>query len=210
MSVAVPKRESDPPGAGVVRPLPVAPGDAELVARCLDGDRWAEEALYRKHVHRVSAVVARMLRHGPDVEDVVQDTFIQALDRLDSLRDPAKLERWLLRLAINRVKKRFRRRRLRRLLGLERSFDDEGLALQATASCSQEARAELMLLDRALDRVAPADRICWVLRRVEGYPMAEVVAFAGCSLATAKRRIRRTDEAIARMRTEGLAEEESR
>jgi len=185
-----------------VRPLPVAPADHELVDRCLQGERWAEEALYRKHVHRVSAVVARMLRHGPDVEDVVQDTFVQALGRLDGLRDPSKLERWLITLAVNRVKKRFRRRKLRRLLGLERSFDDEGLALQAKADCSQEARAELMLLDRALDEVPPADRICWVLRRVEGYPMAEVVSTVGCSLATAKRRIARVDETLAALRAE--------
>jgi len=210
MSVAAPDRDDDAPDRAVVRPLPVAPGDAELVGRCLDGDRWAEEALYRKHVHRVSAVVARMLRHGPDVEDVVQDTFVQALGRLDTLRDPEKLERWLIRLAVNRVKKRFRRRRLRRLLGLERSFDDERLALQARTGASQEARAELALLDRALDHVAPADRICWVLRRVEEYPMAEVVALAGCSLATAKRRIKRADEAIARIRGQGAAEEASR
>jgi len=186
-----------------VRPLPVVPADDELVERCLQGERWAEEALYRKHVHRVSAVVARLLRHGPDVEDVVQDTFVHALGRLDGLRDPSKLDRWLITLAVNRVKKRFRRRKLRRLLGLERSFDDEGLALQAKATCSQEARAELMLLDRALDRVPPDDRICWVLRRVEGYPMAEVVALAGCSLATAKRRIARADERIAQLRAEG-------
>jgi RNA polymerase sigma-70 factor (ECF subfamily) len=204
----VPAREREresvpaPDDVASVRPLPVAPSDRELVERCLGGDRWAEEALYRKHVHRVSAVVARMLRHGPDVEDVVQDTFVQALGRLASLRDPAKLERWLITLAVNRVKKRFRRRKLRRLLGLERSFDDEGLALQAKATCSQEARAELMLLDRALDRLPSAERICWVLRRVEDYPMAEVVALAGCSLATAKRRIARADETIARLRSE--------
>ena len=187
-----------------VRALPVeGPDDAQLVAAVLDGDRWAEEALYRRHVHRVTGMVARLLRHGPDVEDVVQDTFVAALDRLHTLREPHKLGGWLVTLAMNRVRKRFRRQRLRRLLGLERSLADEALAAQARSDASQEARAELALLDAALDAIPTAERICWVLRHVEGYALDEVASLAGCSLATAKRRIKRADEAVAHHREEG-------
>lgn len=186
-----------PPDERAVTPLPrEAPGDAELVARALEGDRWAEEALYRRHVHRVTTLVARLLRHGPDVEDVVQDAFIEAYRDLAQLRDPARVGAWIARIAVHRCHKRFRRRKLRRLLGLERGAHDEPLALQARVDAGQDARAELALLDRALDALPVAERTCWVLRHLEGYRLAEVAELAGCSLATAKRRLRRAQDAV--------------
>lgn len=179
-----------PPHASLQRlPQPDAPSDAELVQRALGGDRWAEEALYRRHVHRVTTVVARLLRHGPDVEDVVQDTFLQAFRDLPSLREPRRLQGWLVASAVNRVHKRFRRRKLRRMLGLEGGSGDEGLARQAAPSTPPDIRAELALLDRVLDRMTHPVRTCWVLRHLSGYQLAEVASMAGCSLATAKRRI---------------------
>lgn len=182
-----------PPETGAIAlPLPLkGSSDTSLVERALAGEPWARAALYQRHVHRVTTVVARLLRNGPDVEDVVQDTFIQALGELDKLREPKKVESWLVGIAVHRVHRRFRRRALRRLLGLERTIEDERLESQARVEASQEARAELALLDLALDEVAPADRICWVLRHVEGYALAEVANLAGCSVATAKRRIAR-------------------
>ncbi|MCA9614230.1 MAG: RNA polymerase sigma factor [Sandaracinus sp.] len=171
--------------------------DDELVARALGGDRWAEEALYRRHVHRVTTVVARLLRHGPDVEDVVQDTFVEALRDLGKLREPSRVGPWLVRIAVHRVHKVFRRRRLLRALGLERSMQDEPLELQAKVDASSEARAELALLDRALDAMSFDDRTAWVLVALEDYPLAEAASLARCSLATLKRRVARAERAIA-------------
>jgi RNA polymerase sigma-70 factor (ECF subfamily) len=181
-----------------VRALPssAAPSDRTLVERATSGDRWAEEAIYRRYVHRVGGVVARLLRHGPDVEDAMQDTFVEAFRDLSKLRDPDHLERWLVRIAVHQAHRRFRRRRLRRLLGLDRSLDDEPLALQAHSGASQEAVAELALLDRVLDRMNVRDRTAWVLRRLLDYPLAEVSQLCNCSLATAKRRVGRAGELV--------------
>ncbi len=174
-----------------------APPDEELVRRALEGDRWAEEALYRRHVQKVTAVTARLLRHGADIEDVVQDTFIDALRDLPTLREPAYVGRWLVRIAVHKVQKRFRRRKLRRLLGLERDDHDEPLARQAGPSVNAETRAELALLDRVLDRMSGDDKSAWVLRHLEGYALEEVAELCNCSLATIKRRIARADAMLA-------------
>ncbi|MEM1418584.1 MAG: sigma-70 family RNA polymerase sigma factor [Myxococcota bacterium] len=173
------------------------PDDAELVLRAREGDRWAEEMIYRRHVGRLTAIAARLLRHGADVEDVVQETFLAAYADLEALREPARLGAWLARSMVHRCHKRFRRRRVRRLLGLEVGRD-EPLEAQAKAGTSPELRAELALLDRALDGLGDADRICWVLRVLEGHPLADVAELAGCSLATAKRRIARAQAHLAR------------
>ncbi|MEM9190908.1 MAG: RNA polymerase sigma factor [Myxococcota bacterium] len=173
-----------------------APDDAILVVRAVDGDRWAWESLYRRHVHRVTTVVARLLRNRADVEDVVQDCFVEAFRDLHKLREPDQVGRWLVSVAVHKVHKRFRRRRLRRLLGLHRSLDDERLTDQAYSSASQEIRAELRLLDEALDAMSDADRSAWVLRHLLEYQLSEVADLTGCSLATAKRRIRKAQQRV--------------
>lgn len=178
------------------------PPDTELVARCLRGDGWAEEALYRRHVHKVERVAARILRNSHDIEDVVQDAFVQAYARMDTLQDPSRLSSWLVSIVLNRARKKLRRRKLTRLLGLERSLDDEGLALQAHSRASQEDRAELASVDRLLETLHVEDRICWTLRHVEGHSLQETADLAGCSLATAKRRLRRATDAVETLRGE--------
>lgn len=172
-------------------PPPDAPTDAQLVARALGGDRWAEEAIYRRHVHRVTKAAARLLRNRADVEDVVQDVFLCGFRELASLREPARLGSWLTMSAVHRVQKIFRRRRLQRLLGLDRSVHDEPLAEQADTGVTPETRAELALLDRVLDELDELDRIAWVLRHLLGHPVAEVAELTRCSLATVHRRLAR-------------------
>lgn len=177
-------------------PRPSTP-DAVLVARAIGGDRWAEEAIYRRHVHRVSAVAARLLRRGADVDDVVQDTFVEGLRDLGKLRDPERLGSWLVRIAVHRVHKIFRRRRLLRWIGLERlEAPDEPLVSQARTEAGHEARAELAWLDRALDALDWDTRAAWVLVVLEGYALGEAAELAGCSLATLKRRVARAESSI--------------
>ena len=69
-----------------IEPLSADAGDATLVERAIDGDRWAMEALYRRHVQRVTNAVTRVLGRSAEADDVVQDTFVVALDRLGDLR----------------------------------------------------------------------------------------------------------------------------
>src|SRR5262249_5036468 len=69
--------------------------DRELVHRAQQGDRWAEEAIYRRYVQFVGSIALRLLRARSDAEDVVQDTFAIALEQLGSLRDGEALRPWL-------------------------------------------------------------------------------------------------------------------
>jgi len=170
--------------------------DAELVTRTRSGDRWAEEQLFRRHFGAVTGTVARLLGDAHEAEDVVQDTFQSAMTDLAGLREPAAFRSWLLSIAVRKVHRRFRRRRLLRTLGLWSGDPEAGLAQQASAEASPEMRAELVLLDRALGQLSAADRIAWTLRCVEGLRLEEVAAACGCSLATAKRRVSAAHELV--------------
>ena len=170
--------------------------DGELVRRVRRGDRWAEEALYHRHVRTVTRVVMRLLARSAEAEDVVQDTFILALRDLGKLRDPDAFGEWLLSIAVRQVYRRFRKWKLLRAFGLDAGRDDTTLAQQADPSASPETRAALSEVARLLATLSSEERVAWVLRRVEGEKLDAVAVACGCSRATAKRRIARADSVI--------------
>src|SRR5262252_5079740 len=173
-----------------------AASDAQLVARASEGDRWGREMLYRRHARYLLAIAARLLGNRNEGEEVVQDTFVTAFEQLRSLREPAAVRGWLAQIAVSLVRRRIRRVRLLRVLGLDRGADDATLGALSAPGTSADQRAELALVDRALTTVSANVRIAWMLRMVEGLELAEVASACGCSLATAKRRIAAADVAV--------------
>ena len=160
-----------------------------LVKRVQDGNFLAVEILYRRFSPKIAGILAKLLRNCADADDAMQETFIEAVRDIADLKDPQYLERWLLRIAVHRAHHQFRKRRLRRLFGLDRSIDDEPLSAQAAVAASQEIRVELGMLDAAFDAMSHKERTCFVLRHIEGYRLDEVAEAVGISTATVKRRI---------------------
>ena len=179
-------------------PTTDALSDAELVKRALGGDRWSRDVLYRRHVHYLLAISTRLLSSQSEGEEIVQDTFVVGFEQLRTLRDPAALRSWLAHIAVSLVRRRLRRARLLRFLGLDRGLDNATLEALVAPNLRPDDRAELALADRVLRRLPSARRIAWMLRRVEGLPLAEVASACDCSLATAKRRIASADAEMAR------------
>jgi RNA polymerase sigma-70 factor (ECF subfamily) len=173
-----------------------AASDAQLVKRAMEGDRWGREMLYRRHATYLLAIAARLLANRNEGEEVVQDTFVTAFEQLHTLREPAALRGWLAQIAVSQVRRRLRRGRLMRALGLDRGADDATLAELASPGTNADQRVELALVDRALGSVSANVRIAWMLRMVEGLELAEVASACGCSLATAKRRIAAAELAV--------------
>lgn len=186
----------EPRGAVDVLPPREGVGDAALVERALDGDRWAMEALYRRHVARVTNAVTRIVGRSADADDVVQETFLVAFTRLSELREPAAFRGWVARIAMNEVRGRLRKRKWLRRLALDHDEDDVSLESLAAGDASPDVRAELARLDRLLASFDREVRMAWMLRHVEGWALDEVAAALGCSLATAKRRIKDATDRI--------------
>lgn len=168
---------------------PLGPSDADLARRIQRGERWAEEAFFRRHVVQVVGLAQRLLGNNSDAEDVAQETFATAFEIWDQLRDYESVRSWLLQIAVRKVHRRFRKRRVLRLLGLGRGLDDLPLDALAREDTSAEVRSELSALDTALKSLSAKSRIPWMLRYVEGLPLEDVALHCDCSLSTAKRRI---------------------
>jgi RNA polymerase sigma-70 factor, ECF subfamily len=160
----------------------VVDDDAVLVSRVLRGDTAAFRDLYGRHSRYVAGVVFRLMGDDADLEDIVQDTFVRASERLLTLRAPAQVRAWLVTIAVRLTQSRLTRRR-------RRSWIRQQITPAAPTASDPRDRAPADELYSALDQVPDKLRVPWILHRVEGYRLEDVAASCGVSLATIKRRI---------------------
>jgi RNA polymerase sigma-70 factor (ECF subfamily) len=140
--------------------------------------------LYQRYSAYVAALGYRLLGRDGDVDDLVQDVFLAAVEGLGSLREAGALKGWLATLTVRLAGRKLRRRRIARFFGFDGSEHDI-----AAPGATPEERALLGQVYEALEGVGVDARLAWVLRNIEGEPLDQVAKLCGCSLATAKRRI---------------------
>ena len=174
----------------------MAPGgqtDAELVRQAQEGDLDAFAELVRRHERRLRIVLLRILDDTRDVEEAVQDTFVQAWRHLRDYRAESALFTWLYRIGVNAALARMRGKE-RVLTGVdalarERAVDAPPDRLAESAAEAHDLRARIIVA--ALAELPFEYREAVVLRDVAGLSNDEVAAALGVSLAAAKSRIHR-------------------
>ncbi len=163
--------------------------DADLVAAARAGERWAAEALFGRYASMVNAMAYRLLGRDTDLDDLVQDSFVEALSSLARLQQPEAFGGWLKTIVVFRAGKLIRRRRLATRLGLARGALSIDMDALISPTAPADVAAELRRIYRAVEALPAKLRIPLVLRRVEGLPLDEVATLTKTSLATVKRRI---------------------
>jgi len=153
------------------------------------------DGVFRRYSPYVARVALRLLGDEGEVDDLVQDVFLEAHRGLEGLRENGALRGWLARVCVRKATRRLRRRRLLSLLSLE-VVAEHDLPLDAGASAEQ--RAEVARLYRALDRLPAGERVAWVLRFVEEESLDDMVVLCGCSKSTVQRRLRSAQAQLAR------------
>jgi RNA polymerase sigma-70 factor, ECF subfamily len=173
-----------PPHLRIVRG-PEPDGDMPPTQADLDPLRF--DALYRRYAAYVAAIAVRLLGRDGEVDDLVQDVFVQVLRGLGRLRDPAAFKGWLAQITVRTATRRLRQRNLRRALhSFEAPIDYEVLAAPAA---TPDQRALLARVYRVLDRLPAKSRVIWILRNVLDEPLHVVAELAECSQSTVQRRL---------------------
>jgi RNA polymerase sigma-70 factor (ECF subfamily) len=171
--------------------MPAGPqSDVELARRALDGDPEAFAEIVRRHEPRLRIVLLRILDDARDVEEAVQDAFVQAWRNLAAYRGDAALFTWLYRIGVNAALARTRRK----TLPLADASDLEGTAQGAQAErpdVATETRDLRRGVLAALSELPFDYREAVVLRDVAGLSNTEVADALGIGLAAAKSRIHR-------------------
>jgi RNA polymerase sigma-70 factor (ECF subfamily) len=170
-----------------VRSLPFEGDEAALVAAVSGGRVDAAAAFYDRHVRAIHALVFRLMGPDAELDDVVHDVFVRALESLSRLRQPAALRSWLFGIAIRTVRIRFQRRARQRWLRFMAPEDlPEPTTLPETELGDALRDVYAILLGMDSD-----ERIALVLHRVEGLSLEDAARVAGTSLATFRRRLAR-------------------
>lgn len=178
--------------------MPVGPSDAELVARCLKGPPALEAAfrdLYQRHAPAALRFLTGQVGPG-SASDCLQETFLQALRALARYRGDRPFRPWLLGVARN-VALHHQRRRARRPAD---GAPAPTVVRDPGAGAPEQAarREELLRLRAAVAALPEAERAVYGLRVGEGLTFAEVAEALGCSLRTAKYRMRSAVDRLAR------------
>ncbi len=178
----------------LVTPLggtPVVDLEARLVQAASRGDERAFERLYRQHVARIHSLVRRMA--SPEAADeLTQDVFIRAWDKLGTFRGESAFGTWLYRLAVNVVLSARRKSRVERGWLLD---DDAPLETQAVRTAPAGARLDL---ESAMARLPEGARQVFVLHDIEGWTHEEIADHLGLVPGTSKSQLSRARATLRR------------
>jgi len=164
------------------------PDVASLVARAGDGDLAAFETVYRMHAGRVFAVCMRLAGDRGDAEELAQDAWVRAWERIAQFRGDASFGTWMHRLTVNLMLDR--KRQDARWRGRVASLDDDsGEALKKVAV--SEAPAVRMDIERAVAALPQGARVVFVLHEIEGFKYAEIAERLDIAVGTVKAQLHR-------------------
>ena len=150
------------------------------------GDRRAFERLYRLHVSRVFSLCARMLNDRAWAEELTQDVFVRAWEKLHLFRGEAAFGTWLHRMTVNVVlNARKSEGRLR-----SRFEDDDGDGMDALPA-RPLAPGDRMDLDAAIAKLPRGARRVFILYDVEGYKHEEIAEMLGVTTGATKAQLHR-------------------
>jgi RNA polymerase sigma-70 factor (ECF subfamily) len=176
--------------------------DVLLVDRCLTGEPAATRELFKRHRGRVHACLFRVLGTNRDMDDLLQDAFLQVFQSLRNWRAEASLATWIDRVAV-RCAYRYLTQKGRRVQTDLLGDDDAVVGIEGTSARRQLARDGVKRLYAALDELSPAARLAFTLHEIDGRPLSEVAELVGSSVTATKLRVWR-----ARKRIESIAGED--
>jgi RNA polymerase sigma-70 factor (ECF subfamily) len=172
----------------VVARLPLPMADAEILAALRSKLPAGGAALFDRYYRLVRRILVRVLGTQTDINDMIQDVFITAIDKIDQVVDHASLRPWLTSIAVFTARQQIRRY-ARRKLFIFGSGDD--LPELAAPVSNPEINEALRATYRVLSKMPVDERIAFTLRFIDGMELAEIASACRVSLATIKRRVAR-------------------
>jgi RNA polymerase sigma-70 factor (ECF subfamily) len=180
--------------AGELEPHP----DVALVERVREGDVAAYDELVRKYERQVFRIAQHITQNREDAEDVMQDAFLKAYEKLDQFQGNSKFYTWLVRIAVNESLMRLRKRRTGKMVSIDEDVEtEEGSVPRDLADWAPDPeqnynQSELAeILRKTIQGLPQGFRIVFVLRDVEGLSTEETAETLGLSVPAVKSRLLR-------------------
>jgi RNA polymerase sigma-70 factor (ECF subfamily) len=164
--------------------------EAELIAAVLGGDAASFEPLVQKYSPRIFATARRYARRESEVEDIVQEIWLKAFQKLKSFRGEAPFEHWLMRLAVRTCYDFLRGHQRNRELTFSELTEAESAWLNRVGSEPTEggehSDAARQLIGRILEQLSPSARLIITLLEIEERPVKQIAQLTGWSVPLVK------------------------
>jgi len=165
--------------------------DKRLIAAYSRGNSHALSELYRRHSRRVESVARHVVGPSDEVEDIVQDVFIELQRALHKFRGESRFTTWLHRVTVNVSLQHLRKKKRKgwsRWLGLDQivgRHQPRSRSLEGQV----EARETMRALYEVLDTLTEKKRVVFTLYELEGLSLEEISHTVGTSVNTVKSRL---------------------
>lgn len=172
--------------------------DVALVNSARAGDVQAFETLVNKYDRQIFRIAQHITQNREDAQDIVQDAFLKAYEKLDQFQGNSKFYTWLVRIAVNESLMRLRKRRTGKMVSIDDDIEtEEGSVPRDLADWSPNpeqnyTQAELAeILRKTIQGLPQGFRIVFVLRDVDGLSTEETAETLGLSVPAVKSRLLR-------------------
>ncbi len=186
--------------------------DLSLVNACRAGQTEAFGLLVARYQERLFPTIARLIGSVDDAEDVLQDTFVRAFEKLGQFHGESSFYTWIYRIAVNLALSGYRRRRVRTLVRPNwnrRSVEGRGevpdQSPEADPSYSLERSERERLVEAALNQLNPEHRAVVVLKDFDGHRYEEISTILDVPIGTVRSRLHRARSEL-RDRLKGLVD----
>ena len=172
--------------------------DVALVERVRAGDIAAYDELVRKYERQVFRIAQHITQNREDAEDVMQDAFLKAYEKLDQFQGNSKFYTWLVRIAVNESLMRLRKRRTGRMVSIDEDLEtEEGTVPRDLADWAPDpeqnySQSELgKILEKTIKGLPPGFKVVFELRDVQGLSTEDTAEALGLSVPAVKSRLLR-------------------
>ena len=153
----------------------------KLLTACKRGDQTAQMQVYQRYAKAMYQVAMRITGHPDDAEDVMQEAFIKAFDKLDTFKATASFGAWLKRIVINEALSYLRK---------QRKFEDienQNIAIEPEPVIElNDKNVKIEVLMEAINRLKDNYRIAINLHFIEGYDYEEMTRILNLSYANVR------------------------
>ena len=166
------------------------PSDGDLIAAVLGGDTASFEHLVTRYSPRVFATARRYARRESEVEDIAQEVWTKAFQKLNTFRGEAPFEHWLMRMCVRTCYDFLRAHQRNRETNFSELSDEQSDWLERFGRdpdhASENADAARQLIQRVLEQLSPPARMVITLLEIEDRPIKEIAALTGWSIPLVK------------------------
>ncbi|MEW6615905.1 MAG: RNA polymerase sigma factor [Thermodesulfobacteriota bacterium] len=179
----------------------------DFARRASEGDVESFEKIFRSYTDYVYNIALRIVQNREDAQEVTQEVFISVYHNLKNFRFQAKLKTWIYRItinmAINRTKKESKMN--------DRTVDYNNASAPGNPLSSLDNRVERehkeSIIKKLLDALTPEQRVCIVLRNIEGLSYQEIAQVLNINTNAVRSRLKRAREKVLALRKEVMVNE---